>query len=458
MTAHLDIAAPSGSGRAWQRDIVARLSECFLAERERWPLWLPVLMGAGIGAYFWLSVEPPPWLGPVLLLMAAGLGAAAWRGERGLAVPVALGALALGFVAAQLETRLVAAPVLAHRLGPVMVTGRLVALDPLPEGARLVIAPTRIDRLNADRLPARVRVRLRHGDAAALPGSWLSLKAVLMPPPAPAMPGAYDFERRAWFDGLGAVGYALGAPTVIDLPAGAGVAGWRVAVQAVRAGVTARIRAALPHESGAIASALIVGDTHAIRPADADAFRNAGLAHILVIAGLHMGMVAGIVFFAVRALLALIPRVALYHATKKQAALAALAVTFGYMLLSGATVSSRRAFVMIGLALLAVLVDRLSVSARAVAFAAVIIMLMTPESATGPSFQMSFAAVSALIACYEALRPVLSRWHLHAGRLRRAGLYLFGIAVTTIVTTLATMPFTIYHVNNIIKLYVFSVS
>ncbi len=151
-------------------------------------------------------------------------------------------------------------------------------------------------------------------------------------------------------------------------PAGAGVAGMARrdrggAQRASRRASARRCRA----ETGAIAAALITGDTHAIPPADADAFRNAGLAHILVIAGLHMGMVAGIVFFAVRALLALVPRMALYHPTKKYAAVAALAAIFGYMLLSGATVSSRRAFVMIGLALLAVLVDRLSVSARAVA-------------------------------------------------------------------------------------------
>jgi competence protein ComEC len=447
MATELDLAASPDSGRERSNQVLARLGECLVAERERWPLWLPVFLGAGIGAYFSLGVEPPAWLGAVFLFGAAAVAAGAWRRDRRLAVPLALLAAATGFAVAQLQARLVAAPVLEHRLGPVAVEGRLVAVDPLPEGARLVIAPSRIERLHVDQLPARVRVRLRHGEAAALPGAWLRLKAVLMPPPAPAMPGAYDFQRRAWFDRLGAVGYALSAPAPIDPPAGTGVAGWRVALQALRTAMTVRIRAALPGEDGAIAAALITGDTHAIPPADADAFRNAGLAHILVIAGLHMGMVAGIVFFAVRALLALIPRIALYRPTKKYAAAAAIAVTFGYMLLSGATVSSRRAFVMTGLALLAVLVDRLSLSARAVAFAAAAIMLMTPESATGPSFQMSFAAVAALIACYEALRPLLARWHSHAGALRRVGLYLFGIAVTTIVTTLATMPFTIYHFN-----------
>jgi competence protein ComEC len=110
-------------------------------------------------------------------------------------------------------------------------------------------------------------------------------------------------------------------------------------------------------------------------------------------------------------------------------------------------VSSRRAFVMTGLALLAIMVDRLSLSARTVAYAALLILLMTPDSAAGPSFQMSFAAVAALIAFYEAMRERLSRWHSHAGWARRAMLYLLGISFTTVVTTLATMPFTIYHFN-----------
>src|SRR5579885_254025 len=368
MAIGLDITAPPGTGHPARR-VLERLGACFMAERERWPLWLPALLGAGIGVYFWLDAEPPAWLGVALLLAAAALAADAWRRDRRLAVPAAVLVAAAGFAGAQLETRLVAAPVLPHRVGPVTVEGRLEAVDPLPEGARLVIAPSHIDRVDDDALPARVRVRLRRGAAPALPGDWVSLRAMLMPPPAPSMPGAYDFQRRAWFERIGAVGYALGRATRIEPPAGAGAAGWRVRLQALRAAVTARVRAALPGEEGAIAAALITGDTHAIPPGDAEAFRLAGLAHILVIAGLHMGMVAGIVFFATRAGLALVPRVALYRPTKKYAAAAAIAATFGYMLLSGATVSSRRAFIMVGLALLAVLVDRLSLSARAVACA-----------------------------------------------------------------------------------------
>ncbi|MGH6976658.1 MAG: ComEC/Rec2 family competence protein [Stellaceae bacterium] len=427
------------------RGVAAWLRAALVAERERWPLWLPAFMGAGIGIYFWLSFEPVAWLGPAALATATGVLGFSWRygGWRWPAAVVM--ALALGFAAAQFEAHSVAAPVLNHRVIGVLA-GRVLAVDPLPEGSRLTIAPASLGDLAPAGLPARVRVRLRHGDGGVTPGDGVRLRVSLEPPPAPAMPGAYDFQRRAWFERLGGVGFALSAPERVETPASGAIA---EAIEAVRHGVTRRVRAALPSPEGAIAAALIAGETHAIPPDDAGAFRDAGLAHILVIAGLHMGMVAGICFFALRAIFALIPSIVLNHPTKKYAAELALLVTFLYMLLSGATVSSRRAFVMTALALVAILLDRLSLSARALALAAVAIMLMTPDSATGPSFQMSFAAVAALVAFYEAWRGRLAAWHRGAGALKRLGLYAVGIAFTTVVTTVATAPFTVYHFNRL---------
>lgn len=430
-----------------RRTFIAALSERLLAERERWLLWFPVLLGGGIAIYFMLDTEPARWIGGAVLALAGVAFLLAWRLERWLIPCWAIVALSLGFAAAQFEAWWSAAPVLQHRLGPVEVTGRLVSVDPLPEGARLVIAPDTVGDLGPGQMPARLRVRLRKGDAGAVPGDWLSVRAMLMPPPAPSTPGAYDFERAAWFQRLGAVGYALGAPKPLAPPPGQSPSWWQHAVGDLRATVTQRIRAALPDRSGAIAAAIIAGQTHDIAPADAGAFRDAGLAHILVIAGLHMGMAAGAAFFAFRAFFALIPAIALNYPIKKWAATGALAVIFVYLLLSGATVSSRRAFVMIGLVLLAILVDRVSVSPRAIALAACVVMLMTPDVATGPSFQMSFAAVACIVAFYETMRPRLIAWHRDAGALRRLGLYVLGLVFTTLVTTLATAPFTVFHFN-----------
>jgi competence protein ComEC len=449
-------AAESGAVSRWfsrerlyaaLRRAAPALRDAALAERERWALWIPALLGSGIGFYFMLAVEPPAWSGPAFI-GAAGLTILLGRRHAVLLLPgIAALIVACGFADAQLQTWLVAAPVLERQLGPVRVEGSVVEVDPLPEGYRIVVEPRTIERLDAGHLPLRLRMRVTRGGDDLLPGEFVSLRAILYPPPAPAMPGAYDFQRRAYFDRLGAVGFAVSPVERRVAPEGGGPAMWRIAVASLRSAMTERILAALPGRTGGVAAAIITGQTHAIPEADAAAFRDAGLAHILVIAGLHMGMVAGLAFVAVRAFFALIPALSLRYPTKKWAAAFALLVTFCYMLLSGATVSSRRSFVMTGLVMLAVLVDRLQLSARGLAYAATGILLLTPMSVTGPSFQMSFAAVGGLIAFYETYRARLSKWHREAGPVGRVALYGVGISLTTVICTVATAPYTIFHFN-----------
>jgi competence protein ComEC len=213
------------AGRGWMRRAGPWLAANLAAERERWPLWLPVLMGAGIGIYFALKSEPPAWLGPVALALAALAMFLAWRSERQRFPAACCLALALGFAAAQFQAHYVAAPVLERRVAGTL-EGRVAAVDPLPEGSRLSIAPASLGDLAPAQLPARVRVRLRHGDGGVAPGDWVSMRVSLEPPPAPAMPGAYDFERAAWFERLGGVGYALSAPVPAAPPNGAGPGEW----------------------------------------------------------------------------------------------------------------------------------------------------------------------------------------------------------------------------------------
>ncbi len=427
--------------------LAAAFVELALAERERWALWIPALLGCGIGFYFMLTVEPPGWSGPAAFVGVALLLPLV-RKRAALLVPGIAGVIvAIGFADAQLQTWLVAAPVLERQLGPVRIEGRIVELDPLPEGYRIVVEPRTIERLDAAHLPLRLRLKATRGGDDLLPGEFIAVRAILYPPPAPAMPGAYDFQRRAFFDRLGAVGFAVAPVERRAAAEGEGAARWRVAIAALRSTMTERILAALPGRTGGVAAAIITGQTHAIPEADAAAFRDAGLAHILVIAGLHMGMVAGLAFVAIRAFLALIPALSLRYPTKKWAAAFALLVTFSYMLLSGATVSSRRSFVMTGLVMLAVLVDRLQLSARGLAYAATGILLLAPISVTGPSFQMSFAAVGALVAFYETYRARLSRWHRGAGPVGKIALYALGISLTTVICTVATAPYTIFHFN-----------
>jgi len=413
-----------------------------MAERDRWFLWLPVFLGTGIGIYFTLTVEPPLWLGLAFAALGlVGVVLARWR-QRHMAVSIAAAAVAVGFAAAEIETWAVAAPVLQRATGIVLVEGRVVEIEPLSSGHRMIVEPRQISGLARRDAPARVRITLHANEGAPNPGDAISVRAELFPPSGPVMPGGYDFQRSAFFDRLGAVGYAKGSVRVLEQ-----APSWRTWLPRLRAQVSERIMAALPGRTGAIAAAIIAGETHAIPETDAQAFRDAGLAHILVIAGLHMGLVAGLVYFAVRAGLALVPWLALRLNTKKCAAVAVLCVTFGYMLLSGATVSSRRSFYMTALVMLAILVDRLQISARGLAWAALAIMLVNPFAVTGASFQMSFAAVAGLVAFYETFREPLSAWYRDAGFWRRSAVHVAGIVFTTVVSTVGTTPFTVFHFN-----------
>jgi competence protein ComEC len=424
------------------------LVRSLLAERERWVLWLPVAFALGIGGYFALPVEPPSSLGLALALPLAALAVMARRSIRPNAPAVFLASLPLafaaaGFAAAQFETWRVAAPVLERRIGPVTVEGRVADVEVQAEGTRVTLAAPHLDRLASDRTPVSVRVRLKPGDTVPELGDRVTLPAILLPPPAPALPGGFDFQRQAFYQRLGGVGFATGAATIVPSPS----SGFAMMLRNLRHGMSARIHAALPGTEGAIAAAIITGERGAIPARVSQDFRDSGLAHLLVIAGLHMTLATGAAFFAVRAGLALLPRVALCRPIKKWSALAALLIAALYLAVSGAAVPTQRAFVMCVLALLAILIDRQPISMRSLAWAALLVLALDPVTLVGVSFQMSFAAVLGLIAFYEAWGARLSGLRRDAGPIGHGLVHLAGIALTTIVATAGTAAFAIYHFN-----------
>jgi competence protein ComEC len=182
---------------------------------------------------------------------------------------------------------------------------------------RVIVAPRALGRDAGAKLPSRIRIRLTRGGDRLAPGDWFSVRAILMPPPAPAMPGAYDFQRQAYFDRLGGVGYAVGPAKRVEAPPGEGPAGWRLAVAQLRHAMTERIVAVLPGGTGGVAAALITGEMGPIPASVNQAYRDSGLAHLLSISGIHMSLVAGIAFVALRGLFALVPWIALRYPIKK---------------------------------------------------------------------------------------------------------------------------------------------
>ena len=432
------------------------LGTALLAERERWSLWLPVAVGAGIACYFALPVEPARWAGPAALALCVAAGMVLRRHGAILLSALVCGLVACGFTLAVERSIRVAAPVLDRPTGVVRIEGRIADIEPVERGQhRLVLDHLTLPPLDNNAAPpTKLRIRAQTGVEDLRSGQRIALRAELMPPPAPAAPGGYDFARQAWFQGIGAVGYAVGAPHLLSNPEperpGERLRLW---LANLRHDLTLRIvgaieGAGLPAGVGWVAAALITAERGPVSPALLQAYRDAGLAHILVIAGMHMSMVAGLVFVAIRGGLAAIPPIALRYPIKKWTALAALLVTSGYLVISGAPVPTQRAFIMNGIVLLAVLIDREAISMRSITWAALAVMVLSPESVIGASFQMSFAAVYGLITGYEAIGPMMARWRRGARqRWVMPGFYVAGILLTTQIAGTATAFYTIFHFN-----------
>jgi competence protein ComEC len=448
-----DLAATSeGFGAASLRArVLDPLVAAFAAETERRVLWLPVFFGAGIALYFALTVEPPLWLGAAVTapLIAAAIGLRRWPVPRGLAVTLAFAAA--GFAVMQEARWERGGPMLERRTTPVTLTGRVIDVDTLDRGWRIVIAPDAIAGLDQAALPRRLRLHIAPTSDLLRPGDGVSVRAKLYPVPAPVTPYGRDMQRELYFAGIGGVGYSFGPAhrTVRAEPNGL-AAGWREWLLRLRAEMTRRITAALPGSTGGVASAIITGKRGTISDDVKQAFRDSGLSHLLAIAGLHLGLVGGFVFFTVRGGLALIPPLALRYPIKKIAAVATLIVLFCYLLISGAAIPTERAFVMNGIVFAAILIDRLRLSMRICALAAMVVLLLDPASLIGVSFQMSFGAVVALVAVYETWGGRLARW-FHRGSFAQKTLgYCGAVAVTTVIATAGTEPFAVYHFHHLV--------
>ena len=437
-------SAPSIAAWPRQRGLFGRLRERLErlaeAERDQLPLWLPVGLGLGIAAWFVLP-DASAWT--VFLLLAAALAVAAaatgWGSRWGRAIAIFSLVAAFGCGLIWSKSERVAAPRL-ERAQMAEFAARIETVQRLParEAVRLVAAP-----LPPTELPPRLRINI--AEAAALPafepGATVRLKAWLMPPPPMAVPGAFDFARAAWFQGLGGTGRA----SRIELVAPSPGRDWRARLSAVRQQLAGHIRSRLDAGAGAIAAALATGDQGAIPEEDAEAMRASGLAHLLSVSGLHLTAVVGAVMLLVLKLLALSPTLALRLPLVLIAAGAGAVAGVAYTLLTGAEVPTVRACVAALLILLALALGRDAFTLRLLAVGAIIVLLFWPESLVGPSFQLSFAAITAIVALHEhpRIKALLAR--RDEGWPQKIGRGLLALVLTGLVVEVALMPIALYH-------------
>lgn len=419
-----------------------------LHERDRWFLWLPVAMGLGVELYFGWPREPPLAAG----FLVAGVGLlAAWR-LRGHAVlyPVLLVALAgLGFGMAALETRLMTQPMLREKTAATNVVGRVMTINPLPDGYRVWLSGVQVEDLPEKDTPRTVRLKIRYREEVPEPGRWIGVRAILYPLSRPAEPGAFDFRRYAFYQGYGATGFSIGKWRYGEGPPADMAGRLAIAFEKIRAGIAQAFFAQGKSREAAVAVALVTGDQAGIDKGTMEAMRISGISHILSVSGLHITLVAGIVFFTLRALLALIPGAALHWPIKKIAAFAALLAAVFYTLMCAAPVPAVRAMLMSSLILIAVMADRRTLSMRLVAFAALASLLVAPSAMLDPSFQLSFGAVAALVAVFEKNEHALWRRFYTDGWLMRLTLYIGFTVLTSLVAAVATAPFILYHFQQV---------
>lgn len=409
------------------------------AERQSLALWLPVAFATGVALWFIVPWQSQRW---ALALAFGGIGAAALLQRWRPLTAVALLALA-GMGAAEWRSARVAAPVLEHRQ-VATVTGSIESIENRRDRnqLRMLLA---VDPETG--LPPRIRLTIKGDPPPGLaPGARLRVRAMLSPPSGAAVPGGYDFARRAWFAGIGATGFPMGRINVITPappPSGA-----LARLDAVRSRLTAQITDAVPGAAGAMAAAFVTGDQGGIPLETAQAMRDSGLAHLLSISGLHIAVVVGGVMWLVRRGLALSPFIALHWPVRSIAVAAAALAGIAYTLLAGAEVPTVRTIIATLIVLVGVLIGREALSLRLLAAAAMLILSVRPEALLGPSFQLSFAAVIAIVALYESqLGHWLTTPGEHEGWSRRFARHGTALLVSGLVAELALSSIGLFHFN-----------
>ncbi len=436
-----------------------RLKELLYAEKDRWIPWIPVLFGTGVGIYFALPVEPSIWWTLIiieLLILLTYLN----RFHPGRLFCIAvLSLITAGFANVQLRAAYKnTVPGVSHE-EKLYLKGRVIKVDYNTKGnVRLLLND--VSDFDDFPLPGKYKITLLSKQTPVVEGECVEMVAKIMPPFPTTKIRGYQYDRKIFFEDIKGTGYAISRGIKIDCAeqSSANIK-YTAAVEHLRDKIVQRIKNILPPDEAAIAAAIIAGDRGLMSRKLIDDYRDSGLAHFLSISGLHMSMLAGLMFFLIRLVISLIPSLALRCDAKKISAWSAIFISAVYLLISGAEVPTQRAFIMTFIVLLGVLFSRQAISMLTISWAAMFILIFSPEALVGPSFQMSFAAVVALIAFYEKYAGPLQRFLHGTGNERKISAirrlprlifaYIIGILVSDFVASAATLPFSIYHFNQI---------
>ena len=428
--------------------MLEKITDTFFAEKERWFSWISVLFGMGIGLYFGLSEEPSLWwtLGIIEIFILIVI---LYRKSEEKLLFLSIPAIVLaGFTYIQLDAAYIAKTPRLEGEEAIYVQGRISNVD-YNSKQRQRITLEKMQNFAGEEIKGSYKITLMPyaAEKTFQVGECVELAAKVMPPYPTTMVGGYQFDRKTFFDKINGTGYSLSRVFVI--PCGKSQITGESVIEKIRNKIVKRIESVLPQDEAGIASALIAGVRNGISQRVTNNYRDSGLAHFLSISGLHMSMLAGFMFLLVRYVVVLMPSLALRYDSKKIAAVFAVVMSFVYLLISGYSVPTQRAFLMTLIFLIGVMISRRSISMRTISWAALCVLMVSPVALITPSFQMSFAAVVALIAFYESCRSYVQIKVRDKNIFKIVLVYLFGIVVSDFIASIATLPYSIYHFNRV---------
>ena len=427
-----------------------KIKENFLAEKDRFVLWLPVLFGLGIGLYFILPTEPSYWFTIVVFEVLLVLLYVFRYNPLKYTIVGCFLIVALGFSNIQIrslyQAKFVEYPKEQNEV--TYLKGRIVKIDKTSKSKVRLLLSDVADFDNSKK--GLYRITLPVKETSLMESQCVEMVATVMDPMQPVMPNSYQFNRKAFFEGISAVGYANSQAYEIDCETKLSFKQkLSLLVSYIRKKIVSNIYKELPENEAAVTSAILAGDKTGISEDLYKQYRDSGLAHFLSISGLHMSLIAALMFFTIRLLISFIPPLAIRYDSKKKAAVFAIFISFIYLLISGAEIPAQRAFIMTFIVLLGVLFSRNAISVRMLCFAALIVLVISPQALVSASFQMSFAAVLVLVAFYERFASSVHKFFNGKGIIKCILAYIFGLLISDFVASIATLPFAVYHFNTI---------
>lgn len=418
----------------------------FWEESDRLVLWVPVFFGTGTFLYLSFPYEPSLFWSASLFALTLALFFSLKR-----PFPHAIGTFCFlcvtaGFLLVHVKASLLQTPILPFPLSWARIAGDIASIELRPNNRyRILLTHTSIAGIPQKHTPRYLSVSTPATPSLASfsTGDTITFKASLFPPSPPSLPGGYNFSRDAFFRNVGATGYTTSTITQLT-PFTKDTFSLASGFARLRSRLAHIIASHLPSPAHAITIALLIGQQEFIPPATIEHMRHSGLSHLLSVSGLHMTLVGGLFFLLFRGLCSLSTYLTLHFPIKKWAACFAILGSFFYLCLTGFSIPAQRSFLMTAVLFISILYDRQGISIRSLAFATLCILLVFPESIVTASFQMSFSASLALIALYEKYTPHGAPF-LSFSLPARLWRYFFSLFMASLVATLATLPFTIYH-------------